>query len=302
MKITLPQKINDKLKKLKGMIKKMRKVIIAYSGGADSSFLLKISRDILGKENVIAVTAKSQIYPLSEYKQACKFTKQFNIKHIIITTDELKNRDFIKNSLMRCYFCKKELFQKISKLAKKLKIKHLLDGTNLDDKKDFRPGSIAAKEFNVKSPLSAVGLSKKEINLLSNHLGLPTAFKPPMACLASRIPYGEEITVRKLKMIEKAEEFIEKLGFHQVRVRYHNNIARIEIQKEKFKTFLEKSHNIVKKLKSLGFIYVTLDLEGYRQGSMNEAINHHLISKSKNAYIVDVAKMKKDKKNPNIWR
>lgn len=286
MKNILPKVVNNKLEKLREMIKKMGKTIIAYSGGADSSLLLKISKDILGKENVIAVTARSPIYPLSEYKQACRFTKKFGIKHIVINTDELKNKNFIKNSLMRCYFCKKELFEKLSKLAKELKIKYLLDGTNLDDKKDFRPGSIAAKKFNVKSPLCAVGLSKKEINLLSNHLGLPTAFKPQKACLVSRIPYGEKITVEKLKMIEKAEEFIEKLGLQQVRVRYHNNIARIEIQKEQFKTFLKKSNDIIKKLKSLGFIYITLDLEGYRQGSMNEAINHRLISQSKNAYIL----------------
>lgn len=263
-----------KFESLKSYIKELGSLAIAYSGGVDSTFLVKVAHDVLG-DKAIAVTATSSTYPKRELDEAINYIKQIGARHIIIQSEELEIEGFHKNPIDRCYYCKKELFGKIQNIAKEMGIKYIADGANYDDLSDFRPGMKAASELNVISPLKLAKLTKQEIRILSKYLGLPTWQKPAYACLSSRIPYGEEITKEKLSMIEKAEDYLIQLGFCQVRVRYHaDKLARIEIGKDEFDRFLNKDiiENVKNKFKNLGFTYVSLDLEGYRMGSMNEVI------------------------------
>lgn len=260
-----------KLVKLKQTLKKMNRVILAYSGGVDSTFLLKVAKDTLG-DKVTAVTAVSQTYPKKELVQAKKIADGLCIKHLIIKTNEMKNRKFIKNSPKRCYFCKSELFSKIKKIADSENIKYIIDGSNIDDEKDYRPGSKAILEYNVRSPLKEAKFTKKEIRSALREMKINIWNKPAQACLASRIPYGTKITKKRLKQIEEAEKFLSNLGLDQLRVRYHNEIARIEVPKENFSKILKQSKKITKKFKEIGFNYVTIDLEGYRTGSLNEVL------------------------------
>nr|MBU1328230.1 ATP-dependent sacrificial sulfur transferase LarE [Candidatus Omnitrophota bacterium] len=264
----------DKIEALKEILKKMGRVVVAFSGGVDSSFLLKMAKDTLQDGNVLAVTAVSETYTGAELKQAKRFAKKLGVRHKIIFTNELKNKNFTKNPINRCYYCKKELFSKLAKIAKKLDFDCVLDASNMDDRKDYRPGSRAKKEFKVRSPLIEASFSKHDIRSYSTKLKLETAMLPSMACLASRFPYGEKINKKVLIKIEAAEDFIKKLGASQVRVRCHNNIARIEVEKEDIKRFVNKKFcdKITKRLKQLGFKYITLDLEGYRTGSLNEVL------------------------------
>jgi len=252
----------------------MGRVLIAYSGGVDSTFLLKVAVDTLGKENVLAVTAKSPTYQLTELKGAAKNAKKIGARHLIIMTNEFKNANFASNPVDRCYYCKDELFAKLKKIAKKENIPFVLDASNIDDEYDYRPGARAKKEHGVRSPLQEAGFSKKDIRRFSKRLGLGTWDKPQMACLASRLPYGERIELDKLKRIERAEDFLRKLGLGQVRVRCHGHIARIEVPIKETKLLYNDDINgkIIKKFKGLGFVYVTLDLEGYRTGSLNEVL------------------------------
>lgn len=272
--------LNTKLRKLKKILKKMGNLLIAYSGGTDSTFLLKIAKDTIG-DNVLAVIAKSETYPKREYRQAKKIVQELKIKHLVINTQELSNPHFLINSTNRCYYCKKELFTKLREIAYKKDINYVADGTNYDDINDFRPGINAIKELEIRSPLKEAFLTKKEIRLLSRKMELLTWDKPAFACLASRIPYGNKITLHKLKMINDAEDYIYNLGFRQVRVRHYlfseqrrNNIARIEVSKEDIPRFtsIDLQEKVVKKLKQIGYHYITLDLEGYRIGSMNEIL------------------------------
>jgi len=264
----------NKLDKLKSILKPMKKVLIAYSGGVDSTFLLKVAIDTLGKDNVLAVTACSQTYTSSEYKDAKKQAKVLGVKYITIYTDELKDKKFSSNPDNRCYFCKKHLFGSLTKLAGGRKYRHVLDASNADDTKDYRPGSKAAAELDVKSPLKEAGLKKTDIRSFSKRLKLDTWDKPATACLASRIPYGNAIKQDTLIAIEKAEDYLMKLRFRHVRVRVHGKIARIEVLKKDIKRLnnVALRGKIVRKLKSLGFLYITLDLQGYRTGSMNEVL------------------------------
>jgi len=266
--------LNSKLNKLKNILLGMKSVLIAYSGGVDSTFLLKVAKETLGEDNVLAVTAKSETYPKNEYNQAKKLAKKLKINHLVINTRELSNPLFNTNPVNRCYYCKKELFTKLKQIAYEKKINFIVDGTNYDDIKDFRPGSVACKELGVRSPLKESRLTKKEIRLLSKKMQLPTWNKPAFACLASRLPYGDKITVQKLKMINESEYFLSKLGFKQVRVRHHSNIARIEVSPEDISRIvsLKLRNKIIKKLKNIGYHYITLDLQGYRVGSMNEVL------------------------------
>lgn len=266
--------IDNKFNKLKEGIKALESVVIAYSGGVDSTFLLKVAYDMLG-DNVIAVTAKSSTYPEREFNEAKKLAEKIGVKHIVIVSEELDIEGFSKNPTNRCYYCKKELFTKIKNIAKENNMNYVLDGSNLDDVGDYRPGMIAAKELDVLSPLKLAELTKSDIRQLSKALGLPTWDKPSFACLSSRVPYGSEITIPKLNMIERAEQFLLDLGFRQVRVRHHGDIARIEVAaEEREKIFsIELMNKISEKLKAIGFKYVTFDLAGYRTGSMNEVIN-----------------------------
>lgn len=265
--------IDYKLNMLKDNIRKLKSAAIAYSGGVDSTFLLKVAHDVLG-DKVIAVTAKSSTYPEREFKEAKQFAEEIGVKHIVIVSEELDIEGFSKNPTNRCYFCKKELFTKIKEVARENDVEQILDGSNLDDTKDYRPGMEAAKELDVISPLKEANLSKKDIRELSKSMDLKTWNKPSFACLSSRVPYGSEITISKLEMIEDAEQFLLDLGFRQVRVRHHGDIARIEVSPEERKKFfnVELMDKVVDRLKDIGFKYVTLDLFGYRTGSMNEIL------------------------------
>ncbi len=266
--------LEGKLENLKNILARMKSVLIAYSGGVDSTFLLKVARDVLG-EKAVAVTASSLTYPSSELKIAKKIAKKIGAKHILIHTDELASEDFCQNSPERCYFCKKGLFSRVSQIAREYNLNFILDGSNYDDLNDFRPGMKAAQEFGVRSPLQEALLTKKDVRSLSKKMYLSTWDKPSLACLSSRIPYGEKITEEKIRKIGEAENFLKDLGVKQLRVRHHSSIARIEVMREDMlKLFKENLTNrIVTKFKDLGYTYVTLDLQGYRTGSMNEVLH-----------------------------
>jgi uncharacterized protein len=246
-------------------------VLLAYSGGADSSFLLKVARDVLGN-NVLAVTAVSATYPRQELVLAKKTSQRLKARHKIIRTLELKDKNFVSNSPNRCYFCKKELFAKLKTIACKNKLNFVIDATNLTDKRDFRPGDRAKKQLGIRSPLEEAGFTKSEIRRLSRNFKLPTWDKPSLACLASRIPYGLPVTPDVLSRIERAEEILRAIGFEQVRLRHYNGLCRIEVESNKLGELIKKRNLIVARLKALGYNYVSVDLEGYRSGSLNEAI------------------------------
>ncbi|MFA5147012.1 MAG: ATP-dependent sacrificial sulfur transferase LarE [Candidatus Omnitrophota bacterium] len=256
---------------LKRILKKLKSVVVAYSGGLDSTFLLKVAVDALGKRNVLAVTARSETYPLSEYKEARRLVKKIGARHLTIYTRELGIKNFRKNPVNRCYYCKRELFRKLDSLKSKYGMSFVIDGTNYDDLKDVRYGRRAAKELGVKSPLLAAKLTKDDIRRLSKRLKLPTWDKPSFACLASRVPFNMNISKQDLARIDRAEASLKRLGFRQVRARLHKETVRLEFYPDDFRKVLSANirHRLVRDLKSLGFKYVTLDLEGYRTGSMN---------------------------------
>ena len=247
---------------------------MAYSGGVDSTFLLKVAHDVL-RDQVIAVTARSSTYPEREFKEAAEFTRTAGIKHIIIQSEELEIEGFTDNPPNRCYLCKHELFSKIKEVAQKYNIKYIAEGSNIDDLGDYCPGMQAIKELGIISPLKDTGLGKDAIRKLSKQMELPTWDKPAFACLASRFPYGVKITRDKLAMVDRAEQYLLNLGFKQVRVRHHGDTARIEVAvAERLKFFdLELMDNIYKQFQKIGFAYTSLDLKGYRTGSMNEVID-----------------------------
>ncbi|MFC1496702.1 ATP-dependent sacrificial sulfur transferase LarE [Candidatus Margulisiibacteriota bacterium] len=261
-----------KRESLSKKLKSYKKVLIAFSGGVDSTYLLKISQNVLGAKNVLAVIARSETFPQSEIEEALSFCQKNRINYKLIKTYEIKNKNFIKNPKDRCFYCKSELFTKLTELAKKMGINNVLDGSNYDDLSDYRPGSRAMKKLKVKSPLQEAGFTKADIRKESKRLKLPTWNKPSFACLSSRFPYGSEITIPKLKQVGEAEIFLKQLGFRQFRVRHHGNIARIEIEEKNFSKALKLRNKIVKRLESLGYSYVTLDLFGYRTGAMNEVL------------------------------
>ncbi len=265
-------KTGKKFKNLNNIISRLGSVVIAYSGGVDSTFLAKVCRDTLGKEKILAVSAISSTYPAFEFNEAKKTAVKLDIPWMHITSEELEIENFKKNSPDRCYYCKKELFKKLIKIAEQKRYKNVIDGTNFDDLNDFRPGMKALKEQTVISPLKLARINKKDIRRLSREMNIPTWNKPSYACLASRFPYGETITEKKLKRIDKAETILRKYKLKQIRVRSHNNTARIELEPQDFNKIIINRNTIIKKVKKLGFTYVTLDLEGYRTGSMNEVL------------------------------
>lgn len=255
----------------------MESVLIAYSGGTDSTFLLKIAREEL-RNKVFAVTINSEIYFRKEITDAKKMTEKLGIKHLIVENSILTNKEFISNPPDRCYICKRELFSKINGIAQEYNLNYVIDGSNHDDISDYRPGMRAVKELKIRSPLQEALLTKNDIRLISKEMNLPTWDKPSNSCLATRIPYGEKITLKKLKKIDCAEEFIRNLGINQIRVRLHNNLARIEVKDEDLVNLLKEDlrNKIVTRFRQLGFIYITIDLQGYRTGSMNEILKEKI--------------------------
>ena len=264
--------LKNKLFKLKKILKRSGSCLIAFSGGVDSALLLKIVSSVLPKDRIIAVTARSSTYPKEELLLAQETARNFGLKHKIIKTSELKDKKFISNNPNRCYFCKKELFIKLKALARKDKLKFIFDASNLSDKSDFRPGERAKKELQVRSPLQEAGFTKADIRALSKKLGLKTWNKPAQACLASRIPYGVRISQPILERVNKAEGVLRRLNFSQVRARHYNGLCRLEVPEKEIGRLINKRQSIVDKLKKLGYNYITVDMEGYRTGSLNEVI------------------------------
>ncbi len=261
-----------KINKLKKVLKSYESVIIAFSGGTDSSFLLKLAVEVLG-ENVIAVTAKSPVFPKKELLEAKKITGLLKCRHIIFYLNLLELETLRKNPINRCYICKKELFLKLISIKDRYNFNIIADGTNYDDLHTFRPGRKALNELDIRNPLAESGLTREDIKKYSKILHLPTWNKPALSCLLTRFPYGEKISVSKLRKIEKAEEYLHSLGFKQKRVRYQYPVARIEIEKDEIRKLAQSNlrEKILKKFKKIGFLYITLDLEGYRPGSMDES-------------------------------
>lgn len=235
--------------------------------------MLKACSIVLPKDKILAVTAVSAAYPEAELAKAKILAKDIKVRQKIIKTAELNNKNFAANSVKRCYFCKKELFSKLIAIARRNKLNFVLDASNISDKEDYRPGNIAKKEFKVKSPLLEAGFSKEDIRKLSKKLGLSSWNKPSLACLASRVPYGTKITAGLLKRIDRAEAYLIALKFRQVRLRHYNGLCRIEVGRNDIRRLINKREQIVNKLKGLGYNYITVDLEGYRTGSLNEVIN-----------------------------
>jgi uncharacterized protein len=265
--------MENKLEQLKNYLHELGSVAIAFSSGVDSTFLLKVAHDVLG-DKAIAVTARSCSFPKRELNEAIDFCNRENIKHFICNSEELDIEGFSQNPPNRCYLCKRELFEKIINIARENNIAYVAEGSNMDDNGDYRPGLIAVSELKVKSPLRAVGLTKAEIRAYSKELGLPTWDKQSFACLSSRFVYGETITEEKLNMVDKAEQLLLDMGFHQIRVRIHDKLARIEVNPSEFEKLIQKEtrEEIVSKLKSYGFMYVSMDLSGYKMGSMNATL------------------------------
>jgi pyridinium-3,5-biscarboxylic acid mononucleotide sulfurtransferase len=268
--------IHEKYKKLETIILDLKKVLVAFSGGVDSTFLLKTAVDLLGNERVLAVTAISNTMSRQEGRDARTYAENIRVEHVELETHELDIPEFVQNPKNKCYICKKHRFGSLVKLSQERGFNFVVDGENADDHLDFRPGSIAAKELGIRSPLREAGITKKEIRHFSKESGLLSWNKPSFACLASRIPYHELITAEKLNQVDEGEEFLRKLGFlPQLRVRHYGNTARIELDDKDFRKLVQDDIRvrIVHFFKSLGFEFITIDLEGYNMGSLNREIN-----------------------------
>lgn len=264
------EELGSKLQELERVLAESGGILVAYSGGVDSTLLLKVAQEALG-ERALAVTATSETYPDHEIQAAIRLAQEMGVRLRVIQTTELDRAEFAANPPERCYYCKGELFGKLVEIAREEGLPVVADGANVDDSDDFRPGAKAAAELGVRSPLREVGLTKAEIREISRELGLPTWDKPSFACLASRFPYGSQITRDRLTQVAEAERLLRALGLRQFRVRHHGDVARIEVDPADFAVLTadENRARITEELHRLGFLYVTLDLDGYRTGSMN---------------------------------
>lgn len=262
---------NEKLERLEGYLANLEKLAVAFSGGVDSTFLLKVAHMILG-DNVVAITVNGAIHPGWEIESSKEIASRIGVRQILLDMDIFKNENIVTNPPDRCYHCKMAIFSMIKKTAKSYGIDNVADGSNIDDAGDYRPGMRALKELGILSPLRDAGLGKEEIRILSKELGLPTWDKPALSCLATRIPYNTRITEETLSMIEAGEDFLRGLGFSQIRLRHLGNLAKIEVPPEDMMRLLEVREMVVKKLREIGYTYITMDMEGYNMGSMNRTI------------------------------
>jgi uncharacterized protein len=262
----------QRLKELEAIVAPYGSALVAFSGGVDSSLALAIAARALPKDRVLAVTSNNETYLPSELDLAREFADSLGVEHLIVNTRELDNPDYARNPANRCYFCKSTLYSDLRNIAERRGYACVVDGANADDEGDYRPGRMAAKELEVVSPLSVARVSKVEVRELAKHLGLPSWDKPALACLSSRFPYGQEITSEKLAQVARAEEYLRREGFRQVRVRHHGEIARLEVGTEEMERAFTLREEISAELKDAGFLYVALDLSGYTSGSLNTAL------------------------------
>jgi len=264
--------LRKRLAKLQRILAPHESALVAFSGGVDSSLALAVAARALPKDRVLAVTSNNETYLPSELDLAREFAESLGVEHLIVNTRELDNPDYASNPTNRCYFCKSTLYSDLAKLAEEKGYACVVDGANKDDEGDYRPGRKAARELGVVSVLSEAGMTKAEVRELAKYLGLPTWDKPALACLSSRFPYGQEITPEKLSQVARAEEFLRREGFLQVRVRHHGEIARLEVGPEELERAFAMREKISTELQDAGFLYVTLDLAGYKSGSLNAAL------------------------------